>query len=186
MPSRTGLVIMLTGFALVGLAVGLAFFNFPTTWPSSGDTGSVIPGLAEFVGSEAPDFELRILDGDPLKLTDLRGRVVLLNFWATWCGPCRVEMPDLQARADRWADRLTVVGVNFDESEAEVRSFRDELGLTFPLVLDPGAKVQNLYRIVGYPTTVFVDAQGIVRAQHVGLMSPEQLDKYLTQMGLSG
>jgi peroxiredoxin len=177
---------MLTGFALVGLAVGLAFFNFPTMPSSSGDSGPAIPGLTEFVGSEAPGFDLRTLDGDALQLTDLRGRVVLLNFWATWCGPCRVEMPDLQARADRWTDRLTIVGVNFDEPEADVRTFRDELGLTFPIVLDPGAKVQNLYRIVGYPTTILIDSQGVVRVQHVGLMSPDQLDKYLAQMGLAG
>jgi peroxiredoxin len=81
---------------------------------------------------------------------------------------------------------LTVLGVDFDEPEADVRSFRDELGLTFPLLLDPGAKVQELYRVVGYPTTVFVDEQGYVRVVHVGIMSPEQIDRYLAEMGVAG
>jgi len=184
--SRVSLVLLLTGFALVGLAVGLAFFNLPAAPASPGSAETPVPGEAAFVGSEAPDFELLTVDGDRMRLSDLRGRVVLLNFWATWCSPCRVEMPDLQARADRWAQRLTVVGVNFDEPRAEVLAFRDELGLTFPLLLDPGAQVQELYRIVGYPTSIFVDEDGIVRAQHIGLMSPQQLDEYLTQMGLTG
>jgi peroxiredoxin len=94
-------------------------------------------------------------------------------------------MPDLEERARGWPDRLEVVGVDFDEPEADVRAFRDELGLTFPLVLDPGARVQELYRIVGYPTSVFIDEGGFVRIQHVGLMSPEQLDDYLSQMGIT-
>jgi thiol-disulfide isomerase/thioredoxin len=111
---------------------------------------------------------------------------VLVNFWATWCDPCRVEMPDLQRRADRWPDRLSVLGVDFDEPEADVRAFQQDLGLTFPLLLDPGAGVQEKYRIIGYPTTVFVDEGGIVRVRHTGLMSPEQLDEYLASLGLTG
>ena len=184
MGSRGSVFLLLAGFALVGLAVGLAFFNVPERAPA-GEGESLAPGVAAFVGSQAPDFELASLDGDLVRLSELRGKVVLLNFWATWCSPCRVEMPDLQERARRWPDRLAVVGVDFDEPEADVRAFRDELGLTFPLVLDPGARVQELYRIVGYPTSVFIDEGGFVRIQHVGLMSPEQLDDYLSQMGIT-
>ncbi len=186
MNSRVGVVLLLTGFALVGLAVGLAFFNVPPAPSPPASSESPVPGAAGWVGSQAPDFDLLTLDGSRLRLSDLRGRVVLLNFWATWCSPCRVEMPDLQARADRWPERLVVVGVDFDEPEADVRAFRDELGLTFPLALDPGAQVQELYRIVGYPTSIFVDEEGVVRAEHIGLMSPQQLDEYLAQMGLTG
>jgi cytochrome c biogenesis protein CcmG, thiol:disulfide interchange protein DsbE len=184
--SSVSTLMILSGFALVGLAAGLAFFNAPSDSRTLVGAGEPAPGAEPRVGSPAPDFELAVLDGGRQRLSDLRGRVVLVNFWATWCDPCRLEMPDLQARADRWSDRLTVLGVDFDEPEADVRSFRDELGLTFPLLLDPGANVQELYRVVGYPTTVFVDAQGTVRAIHVGIMSPEQIDRYLAELGVAG
>lgn len=186
MKGSSSTLMILSGFALVGLAVGLAFFNAPSESVTSIAGASMTPGVAPLVGSPAPDFELAVLDGGRQRLSDLRGRVVLVNFWATWCNPCRLEMPDLQARADRWRDQLAVLGVDFDEPEADVRAFRDELGLTFPLLLDPGAKVQELYRVVGYPTTVFVDEQGFVRVMHVGIMSPDQMDRYLAELGVGG
>jgi peroxiredoxin len=110
---------------------------------------------------------------------------VLVNFWATWCDPCRLEMPDLQARAERFPDRLVILGVNFDEPESDVRAFAEELRLTFPLLLDPGAEVQEAYRVLGYPTSVFVDETGIIRAVHVGIMSSDQIDGYLANLGLT-
>jgi thiol-disulfide isomerase/thioredoxin len=125
------------------------------------------------------------VDGESLRLSDLRGKVVALNFWATWCAPCRLEMPDLQERARQFPDRLAVVGVNFDETAEDVAAFRDELGLDFPLLLDPDSAVQRLYRVLGYPTTFFIDEEGTIRIQHIGLMSPGQLDAYLEELGLT-
>ena len=149
MGQRGGTLIIVSGFALIGLALGLAYFNLPVDSEPATPAGTPAPGIAPLVGSLAPDFELATIDGGRLRLSDLRGRVVLVNFWATWCDPCRVEMPDLQARADRWPDQLVVLGVDFDEPEEDVRRFGEELGLTFPLLLDPGAEVQELYRVVG-------------------------------------
>jgi peroxiredoxin len=94
-------------------------------------------------------------------------------------------MPDLQARAERFPDRLVVLGVNFAETAEEVAAFREEVGVGFPLLLDPEADVQRLYRVLGYPTTFFIDEQGTIRFQHVGLMSGGQLDEYLEEMGLT-
>ena len=173
------------GSALLGLVIGLLIFRGPS--PAAGaspDAGAW--GTVALVDALAPDFELESVDGELIRLSDLRGKIVALNFWATWCGPCRIEMPDLQERADRFAGRLEVLGVNFDETPAEVSAFRDELGLDFPLLLDPGAKVQGLYRVLGYPTTFFVDAEGMIRFQHIGLMSEGQLDEYLERLGLTG
>lgn len=167
---------------MIGGALGLAWFASPDLAPDPEAAGSSV--AAPVVGSPAPDFELETLDGSPVSLRGLRGRVVIVNFWATWCGPCRVEMPDLEARAVRFPDRLTVLGVNFDETPAEVAAFRDEVGVTFPLLLDPGAKVQRLYRVLGYPTTYFVDQDGIIRIQHIGLMTSDQIDGYLKEMGI--
>ncbi|HET7010431.1 MAG TPA: TlpA disulfide reductase family protein [Anaerolineales bacterium] len=186
MSNRGSILAIMLGTALVGLALGLAFFRAPAEREAAPVDSSSTPGLGPGVGSSAPDFELTSLDGDRVRLSALQGRVVLLNFWATWCDPCRLEMPDLQTRADRFGDQLVVLGINFDEPEADVRAFQEELGLTFPLLLDPGAKVQQLYRVVGYPTSVFVDEDGIVRFTHVGIMSGDQIDRYLAELGVTG
>lgn len=172
------------GGALIGLALGLGLFASFTSAPPTA-SGTPLAVAAPVVGAPAPDFELETPEGEAIRLSDLKGGVVALNFWATWCVPCRLEMPDLEARAVAHPDDLTVLGVNFDETPEEVIAFRDELGITFPLLLDPGAVVQRLYRVLGYPTTYFVDEQGIIRIQHIGLMSPRQMDEYLKEMGLT-
>lgn len=140
---------------------------------------------APVIGAPAPDFELMDLQGETTSLTELRGGVVLLNFWATWCGPCRLEMPTLQDKYDEFREAdFTVLGVNFDESQEDVRAFGEELGLTFPLLLDPGGRVQRLYNVRGYPSTVIVDAQGVIRVIHIGIITEGQLKDYLVQVGL--
>lgn len=156
---------------------GAVQLGFPAT------TTTVAP--APIVGAPAPDFELDVPQGDPIRLSDLRGKVVLLNFWATWCGPCRVEMPTLQDKYERWREAgFTILGVNFDESPEAVLEFKQELGLSFPLLLDPGGRVQRLYNIRGYPSTVIVDEQGVIRIIHIGILTEGQLQDYLDQVGL--
>jgi peroxiredoxin len=185
MNGRGSTVAILMGFALIGLAAGLAVFRAPVEAPLAADTGPAATPTGPRVGSPAPDFLLTSLAGVPVRLSGLEGRAVLVNFWATWCDPCRLEMPDLQARAERFPDRLVILGVNFDEPESDVRAFAEELRLTFPLLLDPGAEVQEAYRVLGYPTSVFVDETGIIRAVHVGIMSSDQIDGYLANLGLT-
>lgn len=136
------------------------------------------------LGSPAPDFELTNLAGESIRLSELKGTVVLINFWATWCGPCRLEMPAIQERYERFLPELAVLAVNFDEPVDDVQSFVDELSLTFDVLLDPGAKIQDLYRVRGYPTTFLVDKEGIIQVHHIGLMTEEQLDGYLAQLGV--
>ncbi len=173
------------GGLLLGAAIGLVIFAAPISAPATAAAATNAPAPAPVVAAPAPDFELDTVDGEAIRLSDLRGKVVAVNFWATWCSPCRLEMPDLQARADAFGDRLAVLGVNFDETPAEVKTFRDEVGVRFPLLMDPGAVVQHLYRVVGYPTTYFIDSEGIIRFQHLGLMSAKQIDNYLEQLGLT-
>ncbi|MBM3120646.1 MAG: TlpA family protein disulfide reductase, partial [Chloroflexi bacterium] len=174
---------------LLGAALGLVLWRgIPDEVASPG----TVPGAPEFtpvvgplVGSLAPDFSARSLDGPSIRLSELRGRAVVLNFWATWCAPCRAEMPLLDERSRAWAERgLIILGANFDEPEEDVRAFRDELGLSFPLLLDPGGEIQSLYRVIGYPTTYFIDAEGVIRAVHLGVMDEAQLDGYLADLGL--
>jgi peroxiredoxin len=136
------------------------------------------------IGNPAPDFELGDLEGKSTRLSDLHGKIVLLNFWATWCLPCRSEMPVLEERLAANSSKLEVLAINFDEPPETVSGFVSELGLNLKVLLDPGGLVQDLYRVRGYPTTYLVDSDGIVRIQHIGLMTERQLDGYLARVGL--
>ena len=175
----------------IGIAAGVAFFfglNAGNAVPST-DINTTDPSLtgellyAPEKGALAPDFELEDLSGNLVHLTDLRGKVVLLNFWATWCGPCRIEMPALQSRHEQLQDTLELVAIDFDEPKENVQAFAEEFGLTFKVLLDPGAKVQDLNRVRGYPTSIFLDPDGVVRIVQIGVMTEGQLDDYLQQMG---
>ncbi len=134
------------------------------------------------IGSPAPDFELAALPGGNLSLADLRGSPVILNFWATWCAPCRLEMPLFQQRFENSGGALRVVAVNAGENATTVQAFVDEFDLTFEVLLDPNGEVQRLYQVRGYPTTYLLDAEGLIRIQHLGVLTESQLDAYLEQL----
>jgi len=141
--------------------------------------------VAPVVGELAPDFTLVNLDGENVSLSDFKGKPVLINLWATWCGPCRIEMPAVQSRFERYQDDgFVVLAVNFDEKRGDVQAFRDEFGLTFQMLLDPGAEVQKLYRTRSYPSSFFVDRNGVIQVQHIGVMTEGNLDGNLAQIGL--
>lgn len=118
----------------------------------------------------APDFTLPALLGGIIRLADLRGQVVLLNFWATWCVPCRAEMPALEALYQRYKDTgLEVLAVNMDTlSTASVEAFVQEVRVTFPIVLDPAWSTARLYQVRGLPTTYLIDRAGNVVVREVG------------------
>ena len=183
------ILILLAGLLVgAGLAI-LIFKGFDLSRRDEvSELDAPIPGVAlpesAAVDSLAPDFELYNLDGETVKLSNLRGKIVLINFWATWCEPCKVEMPLFEERYQITGSDLEILAVNFDEPEQEVRQFVDEFGLSFPVLLDPGAEVQNLYRIRGYPTTFVVNEEGIIQYHHIGLFTEDQLDQYLGQLGV--
>jgi cytochrome c biogenesis protein CcmG/thiol:disulfide interchange protein DsbE len=139
-------------------------------------------GPSPEVGSAAPEFVLENLLGEQTSLSDFRGQVVLINFWATWCLPCRLEMPTIQQRYNDGG--FAVLAVDFNEDAERVQAFVDELEIDLPILLDPGGRVQELYRVRGYPTSFFVDEVGVIRFFHIGEMTQEILDDYLTQMGV--
>jgi len=146
------------------------------------DTGIKVAPVG---GALAPDFTLVNLDGENVSLSDFHGQPVLINLWATWCGPCRIEMPTIQSRFEEYREEgFIVLAVNFDEQRTDVQSFRDEFRLTFQMLLDPGAEVQRLYRTRSYPTSFFVDRNGVIQAQHIGVMTEGNLDSNLAQIGL--
>ncbi|MCB0012200.1 MAG: TlpA family protein disulfide reductase, partial [Anaerolineales bacterium] len=132
------------------------------------------------VGDIPTDFVLEDTAGNVVRLSDFRGRPVVINFWATWCAPCRVEMPELQAAYEAHQDDgLVLLAINRDESREQVVEFIDELGLTFTPLLDLGAVVSDEYQIQNMPTTYFLNEAGEVTAVHLGALIDIQLDEYL-------
>lgn len=121
-------------------------------------------GAAVTPTAGAPDFTLPSLDGPNLRLQEQRGRVVMINFWATWCGPCRVEMPHLAKLYEKYrGSGFTVLAVNIDEDPNKAASLARQLGMRFPVLLDTEKKVSRLYDLSTMPSTVLVDRDGRVR-----------------------
>ena len=117
----------------------------------------------------APDFLLETLGGGTLRLSDLQGKAVLINFWATWCQPCRSEVPHLVAAYDRYRQQgLEIVAVNLQEDEGTVAGFVQEFGMQFPVVIDRSGDVADKYRVLGIPTSFFIDRSGVVRSIYTG------------------
>ena len=130
------------------------------------------------IGHQAPRFDLERLDGGRIELEGLRGRPVILNFWASWCAPCRVEMPDLiSAWREHSGKGLQVLAVNLTDQERrkDVIRFVTELGMPFPVLMDTRGKARELYALVSLPTTVFLDSTGIVRSVQSGPLTRSAL-----------
>ncbi len=125
---------------------------------------------APMTGFLAPDFTLTALDGGHMQLSTLRGKPVILNFWATWCPPCRAEMPELEALWQRYKDDgLLLIGVDQGENAATVERFaRGVVATTFPLLLDTNQAVGRAYGVRALPTTVFIDAEGRIQDVRIG------------------
>jgi len=133
------------------------------------------------VGALAPDFTLPDLNGNPVSLSSLRGRPLVLNFWATWCPPCRMELPDLvdAHQAHRGQD-LTIVAVSFMENPQVVREFASATEMPFPVLLDEDGRVGTSYRVRGLPSSFFIDEEGVIVSSYVGPMTSGVLAHLLT------
>jgi cytochrome c biogenesis protein CcmG/thiol:disulfide interchange protein DsbE len=131
--------------------------------------GAERPAAPVGEGQPAPEFTLPVLDDGELSLDSLRGRVVLLNFWATWCKPCEDEMPAMQRLYDGLGGAdFELVAVSVDEGDDEVRAFRDRLGLRFPILLDPAKRAAGAYQTFRFPESWLIGRDGVVVARYVG------------------
>jgi len=137
---------------------------------------------SQATASPAPDFTLAALAGDSVSLASLKGRPVFLNFWASWCKPCRGEMADIIRSYSAHADQhLVVLAINLTDQEhmTDVRQFVNELQMPFPVLLDRKGKVRKAYRLRGVPTSVFIDTLGVVRFVNQGPITPDAMERGL-------
>ena len=176
------------GFMLGGLLLGV-LLGILIVAGGPGLAAGFQPRQPPTVGSPVLDFTLPApdnLDGSPgkkVRLNDFKGRAVVINFWATWCVPCKEEMPLFERYARRAGNQVVWLGVNELESAQAVNVFIQEFKISFPIVLDSDGQVAQDYYVRGYPTTFFVDANGVLRAQHLGQVNEELLKGYLETVG---
>lgn len=135
------------------------------------------------VGDDAPNFSLVDLNGNTHKLSDYKGQGVLLNFWGTWCKPCKKEMPAINEHYKQFkGERVQVLGINIGESNFEVSSYTDKLGVKFPILLDQTKSVMRAYNVDPLPTTVLVNKEGKIEKIIIGEMTEKEIQKYLASI----
>lgn len=163
---------------LIILVVGFISYNSSLRNTPSEDS------LQVEVEEEAPDFTLQDLQGNSITLSELRGKIVVLNFWATWCGPCVEEMPML-TRYQAQHPEIILIGINEEEGADKVQAFIDQSAFNYLMLLDLHTDVAEKYRIMTLPTTIIIDEYGFQRFQHIGIITEKQLDAYLEGMIVS-
>lgn len=186
----TGLILLSLAAALVGVGLAVLVLSSSTAQPSglpvmsSSSSSSGRALLRE--GAPAPDFTLSTLDGRPVALADLRGKAVLVNFWASWCPPCLEETPALiaayeelkQSKAD-----VEFIGIGTNDDSANLRKFAENNRIPYLIVEDPDGKVGDAYGLLGMPTTIFIDRQGVVRRIWNGAIRKEQVIQIMRAIG---
>ncbi len=169
-------------FPLIGLFLAV------TIGGSGGTSGALQPPPAVFtldllVGKVAPDFTLNMLDGQPVTLSSLRGKIVFLNFWATWCKPCQLEMPEFQAFLDdKTQTKATILAVNQLEDVNTIQQYYKDLKLSIPTVLDKDGTVRDAYQVVNLPRTYVIDASGVIKAELMGTIDVKVLNAYIAKL----
>jgi len=155
------------------LVAAIALFAFALR-PSTNEQGIK---TAPAQGFAAPIFNTAVLSGGETSLQDYAGDVVVVNFWATWCPPCKAEMPGINQFYEAYKDQgVVVLAVNAKEGEELVRPFIESSGFTFPVLLDPMGRIVNQYQVRSFPTTLVIDRNGVIQYIHSGMISPEELE----------
>jgi cytochrome c biogenesis protein CcmG/thiol:disulfide interchange protein DsbE len=138
-------------------------------------------------GKPAPAFTLRALDsGKPVSLEQFRGRPVVINFWASWCGPCKMEHPVLEWGAQQFGSQAQFLGIIFEDTEVNAQGFLQEMGLSFPQLVDPRSRISVDYGVSGVPETYFITSEGIILGKHVGPIDPDTLKQRISELTKAG
>ena len=187
----------IVGTVIILALAGIVLFNFvqqtnddsaedgPNVYNVSGDVtaegGAIAPVESKGLepGEMAPDFELKTLGGETVKLSDYKGKKVILNFWATWCPPCREEMPEMQDFHDEHGEEVEILAVNFAETnEKKIQDYIDEFNYTYTIPLDKDSVVGNEYRVFSLPTTYFIGTDGkIQQPRKIGPMTYDFMEE---------
>ena len=173
---------VLIGLVIIAGGAWILFSSWHVVNSGSDSVASLEP--APVVGHIAPDFELATPTGEIIRLSDYRGTPVIVNFWATWCGPCRAEFPEFQEAAVDNADSLVIIGVNSTSTDQadKIPAFLEEFGITFPIVLDEQGDVVDQYRVLGLPTTVFIDSNGVVNEVFTGPLNKAYIESKISEL----
>ena len=135
------------------------------------------------IGSEAPNFELVDMNGEKHRLSDYEGQGVVLNFWGTWCGPCEREFPAMENEYKNYKDNgVEIIAINYGQTQFEVSTYVKNMGMTFPVVIDKTKSVFGTYNIGLFPTSIFVDKDGIIQQISKGEMSEKQIKAYMASI----
>jgi thiol-disulfide isomerase/thioredoxin len=165
--------------ALIWVAPGIEDVDeTATTGTTAGSPGE--PEDAAAVGKPARlDFKLKDMNGVDVKLDSFKGKVILINFWATWCGPCKAEIPSLVELQEQYADDLVVLGFSVDDTPEKMKPYSEEYKVNYPLLVGNGREdVQNAFGpLVGIPVSVFIDREGIIAKKHTGIATKEQFER---------
>lgn len=165
--------------ALAGLALAVGAIMLAQSAPAAAPTIATSDSIYSFqVGSPAPEFKLETLEGQTVSLQDFRGKNVVLNFWATWCPPCRSEMPDMQQLSEERSD-VVVLAVNLQEARDPVSSFITKYGLRFPVLFDRTGEVSQAFKVSSLPTSFFIDKNGNIASFNVGALNRSAMAKRL-------
>lgn len=179
--NRREIVLLIAGLA-IGSLIGIIYILVSNR--QSAPQAAVEPRKLG-IGYPAPEIALETLDGSTASLADFRGHPVVLNFWATWCIPCKEEMPLIADFEERYAPDLVVLGLNYGERKEMVQDFVEQNEIPFRILLDPSQSTGADYMVRGFPTTYFIDKDGILRSMHIGQLSEDLLDEYMKTIGLS-
>jgi len=186
-PAQNSAIIvgMVVGIGIIGIAclavvvaagAGLASLTGGGAGSGAGSAPVVIGGSRIGIGASAPEFTLQSVDGGTHALSDYRGQIVFLNFWATWCPSCEGEMPTIESVYEAYRDEgFIVLAINAGESTGSIRGFQQEEGLTFPLLIDSGESVTGSYEIRALPTSLLVDQEGVISRIYSGPITHGQL-----------
>jgi cytochrome c biogenesis protein CcmG, thiol:disulfide interchange protein DsbE len=173
-------LILTTATVTIGVIVTL------TVFPPERSQQPSVAASSRLVGKQAPDFTLPTLDRAEVSLSQFDGKPVLINFWASWCLPCREEMPELVRSYESYeAEDFIILGLNLTYSDTlpDVQAFVNEFNITFPVLLDKdGAVAERLYQIPGVPTSIFINRDATIERIQVGIMTPRQIDQYVAEI----
>jgi cytochrome c biogenesis protein CcmG/thiol:disulfide interchange protein DsbE len=178
---KSKVLILLAGGLIFGLIMGGLVFFTGLTKPAAPQSANTI---ALEAGNQMPDFELTSLNNSSIHITQYLGKPVIVNFWASWCIPCKQEMPLLERYYQNQKGNLIILGVNYEEPADIARPFVLENQITFPILLDLQGKVRDQFMIRGFPTSLFINAKGIFVAEHIGALDEESIKSYLQLIGV--